>query len=204
VNHDLITTIDLLRHGALEGGECYRGSLDDPLSEHGWEQMRSAIGEYHAWDVIISSPLRRCADFSRELSELHGLPLEIAPELREMSFGAWEGHTSAAIGAITPQTLHRFWNDPMHHPPPGGESLQDFANRVVRAWEVVLTRHLGRHLLIVTHGGVIRIVLCHVLEMPLKRLWRLEVPYATVSRVRLYGQMSECQPTLVFHGKGLE
>ena len=57
------THVDLLRHGEVEGGERYRGSTDDALSARGWEQMRAAVGDACAWTGIVSSPLKRCAEF---------------------------------------------------------------------------------------------------------------------------------------------
>ncbi len=105
--------------------------MDDPLSECGWEQMRTAVGEHHPWDVIVSSPLRRCAAFARELAERHGLPLETEPEFREISFGAWEGRTTTEIDAVTSDAQRRFWSDPLNYPPPDGEPLANFAAGLV-------------------------------------------------------------------------
>ncbi len=68
----VVTTVDLLRHGEPEGGNKYRGALDDPLSELGWAQMRAATGDRCPWQAIVSSPLRRCAAFARELANRHG------------------------------------------------------------------------------------------------------------------------------------
>jgi alpha-ribazole phosphatase/probable phosphoglycerate mutase len=201
MSEDIITLVDLLRHGEPEGGNRYRGSLDDPLSQQGWAQLRAAVAQQRPWDVIVSSPLRRCADFARELADKLDLALEIESDLREITFGEWEGRTLTEIMLSNPQALKRFWRDPVNNPPPGGEPLADCAARVTAAWRAVLQRHAGRHVLIVGHGGMIRLVLQHILEMPLGHIWRLEVPYASFSRVRIYGQGEEA--SLVFHGKGL-
>jgi alpha-ribazole phosphatase len=200
---ETVTTVDLLRHGEPEGGVRYRGSQDDPLSETGWGQMRAAVGERCLWDIIVSSPLRRCALFARELGARHDIPVEIEAGFREMSFGDWEGRTAAEILADTPSALERFWGDPVNHPPPGGEALPDCDRRVSRSWQRLQARHPGRHVLVVAHGGVIRMVLRQVLEIPLKHLWRLEVAYATLSRVRIYagGTQTHPRPLLIFHGK---
>jgi alpha-ribazole phosphatase/probable phosphoglycerate mutase len=201
---DTVTTVDLLRHGEPEGGVRYRGSVDDPLSKTGWKQMRTAVGDHCPWDVIVSSPLRRCAEFAQELSRRHELPLSIAPGFREISFGDWEGHTADEIMTANPEALSLFWRDPLRHPPPNGEPLLACNRRVTAAWRDLLQLQSDRHVLLVAHGGIIRIVLRQVLEMPLKRLWRLEVPYATFSRVRVYRNGSLPEPLLEFHGKGLE
>ena len=63
------TVIDLLRHGDVEGGRKYRGQLDDPLSELGWEQLRNVTSNKQNWQQIVTSPLKRCHDFSIELSQ---------------------------------------------------------------------------------------------------------------------------------------
>ena len=201
---DIVTTVDLLRHGEPEGGVRYRGSLDDPLSERGWAQLRAAVGGYRPWNVIVSSPLRRCAAFAQALAGEHGLALEIEPRLREINFGEWEGRTVAEIMAATPEALSRFWRDPVAYPPPGGEPLGDYAALIAAAWYDLLERHSGRQVLVIGHGGMIRLVLRQVLDIPLKRIWRLEVPYATLSRVRIHGRGAAAEPSLVFHGKGQE
>ncbi|MDX1655209.1 MAG: alpha-ribazole phosphatase family protein [Candidatus Competibacteraceae bacterium] len=193
------TTIDLLRHGEPVGGRKFRGLVDDPLSEAGWRHMRQAVGDHHPWNRLITSPLSRCAAFSRELARRHGIPLEIEPRFRELSFGDWDGHLVADIDANDPQALGRFWCDPLNHAPPGGESLAAFDTRVTVAWEELVEQQAGGHLLVVCHGGIIRVVLGHILEMPLARLWRLAVPYASLSRVRYYGGGDRASPQLLFH-----
>ncbi len=190
------TTLDLMRHGEPRGGHRFRGSLDDPLSDTGWAQMRAAVADHRPWDRIVSSPLARCRGFAAELAERHGLPLEIEPGLREIGFGEWEGLTAEAIEAREPGALARYWADPIGARPAGAEPLDAFAARVEAAWRGVIERYSGRHLLVVCHGGVIRTLLRHVLDMPLERIWRFDVPYAALSRVRVY---PDAAPVLRFH-----
>ena len=90
--------IDLIRHGSPIGGKMYRGhSIDHPLSEQGWQQMRDSIGDYDQWDQIISSPMIRCSDFAQEVSHNHNIPLQIIDNLKEVGFGAWEGKNALDI-----------------------------------------------------------------------------------------------------------
>ena len=64
------TIIDFIRHGEPVGGRAYRGhNIDDPLSEKGWQQMRTAVADHCPWSQLISSPLLRCKDFANELAE---------------------------------------------------------------------------------------------------------------------------------------
>lgn len=193
------TLFDLLRHGEPVGGKKYRGQIDDPLSEKGWRQMREAVGNHRPWDVILSSSLCRCADFARELSARHGIPLEVDARLMELGFGKWEGRTAAELLAQDPLTLTRFWQDPVNHAPPGGETLADFRARVKSAFDEALARHEGRHVLIVCHAGVIRCLVSQALDMPLDRMFRIDVPNAGVTRLRVDANGAQRLPRLVFH-----
>lgn len=192
------TTIDLLRHGEPAGGTRFRGHTDDPLSELGWAQMRASV-RGGQWDRVVSSPLLRCAEFAGELAASLGLPLETEGRFREIGFGRWEGRTPEELMQIDPDRLDRFWRDPARHTPPGGESLDAFAARVRAGWEDLLARHEGKKILVVAHGGVNRMILCHALQIPVHNLFRLEVPFAAMSRLRVLGSGAEALPQLVFH-----
>ncbi|MDP2784987.1 MAG: histidine phosphatase family protein [Sulfurimicrobium sp.] len=196
------TLIDLLRHGEPEGGVKFRGHSDDPLSADGWAQMRAATATAAGWEVIVASPLRRCADFAAELAANHGLPVETEGRLKEIGFGAWEGLTAEQVAASEPQALERFWRDPARHTPPGGESLDAFGQRVAAGWNDLLQRHAGKKILLVCHGGVIRLILAQVLEMPRTHLFRLNVPFASTSRIRVWGEPA--QPELMFMNGKME
>ena len=192
------TTVDLLRHGEPEGGQMFRGAVDDPLSPRGWEQMRAAVGDCRVWDAVVSSPLIRCAAFARELAGHLGQPLDIVEGFKELSFGAWEGRSVADVHAADPQALAYFWRDPIAHPIPGGEPVDAFDQRIGSAWDALLNCYRGRHVLLVAHGGTIRMVLRRLLDMPVRRIWRIEVPFAAVSRIRQH-QDPSADPHLVFH-----
>jgi len=197
------TTIDLIRHGEPVGGRRYRGQIDDPLSDKGWRQMREAVGEHHPWDIIYSSTLSRCSAFAQELAGRHGLPLELDPRLMEIGFGRWEGRSAEALMAEDPEALSRFWSDPIHHRPEGAERLDDFRDRVVAAWEAILEAQAGRHILIVGHAGMMRMVIRHVLEIPLENLFRIQVPNAGISRIQVDGVGEFALPRLLFHAGSL-
>lgn len=194
-----MTIIDLIRHGEPVGGSKYRGQIDDPLSEKGWAQMRAAVADHRPWDVIVSSTLSRCADFARELAVRHALPLEFDQRLIEIGFGEWEGLTAAEVTAQNPLLLKQFWADPINTSPPGAESLTAFYDRVIPAWEELLMRHAGKHVLIVGHAGVIRMIVHRVLDMPLERMFRLQVPNAGITRIRIDESEGQIMPSLLFH-----
>lgn len=193
------TTIDLIRHGEPVGGHRYRGQIDDPLSEKGWTQMRSAVGEHRPWQAILTSPLARCRAFAEELGARLVLPLEVDARLMELGFGEWEGRSAEELLVADPERLTRFWSDPLRHAPPGGETLAAFRDRILAAWEDILARHTGRHVLVVGHAGTIRIAMCHALDMPLERLFRIQVPNAGITRIQVDINGAGVLPRLVFH-----
>lgn len=180
------TFFDLIRHGEPAGGPMFRGSQDDPLSDTGWQQVNAAITDDDRWDLVVTSPLVRCKAFARQLAQQRQLPVYEEPQLREIGFGDWEGRTSADIMAHTPDALTRFWSDPVNHPPPGGEAITAFSKRVADAWLHWQKEAAGKRVLVVCHGGVIRMILAEVMGIPLKRSFSaITVPYACRSRIRV-------------------
>jgi alpha-ribazole phosphatase len=198
------TTIDLMRHGEPVGGKRYRGHRDDPLSEKGWMQMRGAVGEHRPWDAVVSSTLRRCSEFAAEVAGRCAIPLELEPRLMEIRLGEWEGRSRDELHAQEPGVVRRFWTDPIGCPPPGAERLADFRDRVVAAWDELLQRHAGRHVLVVGHAGMIRMVVRHVLDMPLERFFRVQVPTAGITRIQVEGVGEQAFPRLLFHAAALD
>ena len=195
-----LTTIDLLRHGACEGGEIFRGSTDVPLTESGWQQMRAALEPHSGWDCIVSSSLQRCRRFAEQFATANTLPLHVDGALREIHFGDWEGQKIADIERDHGTSLWRFWNDPECFSPPNGEPMTVFRERVLQAAGELLHEHGGRHILLISHGAVIRTLLCEWLQMPSTAFSRIAVPYAGLSRIRIYQRGDERPwPQFVFH-----
>jgi len=190
------TTLDLMRHGEPVGGRRYRGQIDDPLSEKGWAQMQTAVGESLPWTRIVSSPLLRCRAFAETLADRHGLPLTLDERLMEVGFGEWEGKSAAEIEQAAPGTLARFKADPVNARPAGAEPLADFHARVAAGLADLLAQHAGQHVLLVGHAGVIRMAFAWALHIPLEHAYRIEVASAGLTRLRFDGSHA----SLIFHG----
>jgi alpha-ribazole phosphatase/probable phosphoglycerate mutase len=179
------TLIDIIRHGEPVGGRRYRGHKDDPLSEKGWRQMRDTVSDHSPWDVIVSSPLLRCAEFARELAERHNLPLSFDDRLKEISWGVWEGSTKEDICKHDPDALLRYWSNPYENIPEGAELISDFSKRVVDAWLDLLDQHAGKHVIVVAHAGVTRAIMCHTLHIPVERMFQIHVKNAAITRIQV-------------------
>ena len=173
--------IELLRHGDT-GHRGFRGQLDDLPTEEGLAQMRAAVAG-RRWDVLVSSPLRRCALFAREFATALGVPLRLEPRLAEYRFGRWQGVPMERLAQNEGEALVRFWADPAAHPPPGAETIDQFDARVRAALADVVSEFDGRCVLIVTHGGVIRLLQCRALGLSWSRMASLDVPHASLHRL---------------------
>jgi len=177
-----MTQIDVIRHGEPHGGRRYRGyGIDDPLTETGWQQMWSAMPENPPWDIIISSPLSRCLEFSRALSEKIGVPCAVEERMKEIGFGTWEGLTPEEIISQDSKALERFYQDPVNNRPEGAEPLQTFSDRVWETYQAIASQHAGKHILVVAHAGVARAIVANVLQMSLDDVYsRLKIEYAAI------------------------
>ncbi|NKQ11477.1 alpha-ribazole phosphatase family protein [Pseudomonas sp. SST3] len=176
--------LDLLRHGETVSGGGFRGRLDDELSTTGWTQLRAAVADKGPWQRIVSSPLRRCAGFAAELAEQQQLPLELEPDLRELDFGDWEGRTAAELMIEHSDELGRFWRDPYGYTPPGGEPVTAFESRILAAIERLTDRCAGERVLLITHAGVMRLLLAQARGLLRERLLEVEVGHGELFGLR--------------------
>lgn len=196
----LITTIDLLRHGEVEGDAVYRGITDDSLTDTGWQQMVTALQDKNNWDLIISSPLLRCSEFADLVAEEDNIKLEIDDALKEIDFGLWEGLSPDEILKQDADKLKSWWQCPTRVTPPKGEDFHEFQARILKSLKQIIESNKGKKVLLITHAGVIRVVLMHVLGMQEENLFRLNVDNASFSQVHIYHDKQGDSWTLIKHG----
>ena len=198
------TCIDFLRHGECDGGEIFRGSGSDvALTDKGWQQMRDSVQDMADWDSIITSPLQRCRRFAIEQSERLAIPFEENANWREIHFGDWEGRLMADIWKESPDLVASYFEDPNQSTPHNGEPFFEVAERLKAAWETLLTEYRNQHVLVVQHGGTIRILLALVLGMPATAMNQFEVPFACLSRIKVFHHSDYADfPMLVSHNAG--
>lgn len=194
----------LLRHGQVNGEPALYGHTDIALSEQGYSDVAAALARTHAQSPIhsvVSSPLIRCAAAAHAFTEQQGMPLQLEPQLKEMHFGHWDGLAFATLGDSWP-ALEAFWHSPSTATTPGGETLEAFAQRVIQCWERLLNRNSGQHQVIVCHGGVIRIILAHILQIDWRNpSWfkQLQIAYSSSTRIEV-GDYPEAQAQVKWIG----
>ena len=185
--------IDLLRHGETTLSHTLRGHLDDDLTEQGWLQMQSTIQQYITtpvdWDVIISSPLRRCRRFAEHLADQLELPMRVNEHIKEMYFGDWEGISTQSIYENEPELLANFWQFPTKYHAPNGESLEQFLQRVKVGFDEIHTQmkiNQWNRALVVTHGGVIKLLTCLARHKHLNDLLKMSAELGQLYSVKMY------------------
>ena len=183
-------TIILVRHGSLDEqyDGCYIGSTDVPLSKRGVREAEE-VGLYlkaQGISFIYASPLLR----ARQTAELI---LDSAPAavvvyddlLREIDFGAWEGRTFDQISMSDPDAAE-LWADPDESFSfPGGESLISFYARIHRIKQILLDSP-QELIVLVTHGGVIRSLICNALDLEMKKSLSFRIDRGSVSALNLF------------------
>ena len=129
------------------------GQCNPPLSEAGRRQAAGLLKDV-SFSIVYSSPLQRALETARLLAR--GAAIQIVPDLREITYGDWDGETWAAIESADPELARGKLNDWLAVTPPAGEAWSDFAARVTRAFEQIKSG--PRPAAIVAHAAVNRIL----------------------------------------------
>lgn len=189
-------TLDLLRHGETTASGIYQGRTDVPLSEEGKQQMRQALSKTVGWRRMLCSPLQRCHSPAQAAVSVLGLELQAEDWLLEYDFGDWDGRALAEVYQQQPGIVDAFWRDPLTNPPPGAERIDDFCQRVAVGRDGLLEAD-ERHLLLITHGGVIRALVGECLGINPAQWSRLKLDHAHFTRLNYYTDQDQVWPELV-------
>jgi alpha-ribazole phosphatase/probable phosphoglycerate mutase len=179
------TRIYLVRHGQVEGHEekRYNGQVNVPLTPLGKMQSDRVCDCLH--DVVLDAVYSSDLDRSRYCAELiagsHNLTVVTHEALRELHIGDWEGRTWAELQEAYPDDWQARLQDLVNFQVPGGESLQDAADRIRPIIEQMLARHRGGDIALIAHGGVNRIILLDAIGAPLQQAFSIEQDYGCVN-----------------------
>lgn len=203
----MMLKLDLLRHGETTLGHTLRGSTDDELTALGWQQMyqtmqmmdQASITQtmiQKPWDIIFTSPLKRCRLFAESIAEQLHRPLIVDQQLQEMHFGDWEGKSTQSIYENDPELLANFWQYPTTFTPPNAESLQIFQTRIQSALHNIqqqMSLYHAERVLVVTHGGVIKLLKCMALQQPLDDILKMSAELGQLNRFILNSETLHLQ-----------
>lgn len=151
------------------------GATDTNLDDEGIRQARYWQEAFSGLplDTIYSSCLQRCDKTARRIAGKK--PVVNVPALNEIHMGDWDGKTFAEIKALYPEEFIKRGETLPFYRPPGGESFQNLSDRVLPFFDPLIRKK--ERMLIVTHAGVIRVILCHVLNLPLRDLFQIKPAY---------------------------
>lgn len=197
-----LTTIILVRHGRTHLTESKRisglGGEDPGLSELGKSDAHSVakalkqIGVSGPWahlrpvSAIVCSPIQRTRDTANIIANELGLSVSVEPDIAEISFGEWDGHTNDEVKSRWPEEFSK-WQGSWTFPPPGGESLEDFDLRVQRGREKITQAHEGGTVVVVSHVMPVRGFIRWAMDAGIAAYWRPTVAPCSISILRVWG-----------------
>ncbi len=173
------TRIIAIRHGETDWNAATRiqGHTDIALNANGLEQARQlgAALANEDIDAVYASDLSRAADTAQAIATHHKLTVHTHTGLRERHFGYFEGQTWAEIEAKHPEDALAWRSRDTHFAPAGGESLEALKARVVNTLNELAGKHMGQHIVIAAHGGILDQLyrLANNLDLQTKRDWHL-------------------------------
>ncbi|WP_026995117.1 alpha-ribazole phosphatase [Flectobacillus major] len=174
--------IYLVRHTRVDvaKGICY-GKSDVGLAtsfEQDIQQVKQKISSELSHYLVHSSPLQRCKLLAEALNESDESILFDA-RWQEMDFGDWE---LKLWNDIPTDESHEWMQDFVNMPAPNGESFIRMAARVQSVWEDLLRQDSEKQV-VVCHGGVVRLILCLVLDLDLKNAFKIEIDYGSITKI---------------------
>ncbi len=185
-----MTRVIFVRHGQTSWNQegKYQGHSDISLNERGIKQgnlvaKRLANEKINA---IYSSDLLRAQQTAEAIADYHGLPVIMKPEFREINFGIWEGLTYQDIMAEWSEILTAMYSNPGEIGPPQGESFQAVKKRVTHALQECVKEHQEQTIVLVSHGGTMRVLLCAALGVGLDKMWSMRQDSSAINIIEYF------------------
>ena len=180
----------LVRHGITEFNSTRRfaGYSNVEMSADGYQQvekLRDRLANEKI-DAVYSSDLKRALVTAEILSSRHKMDIVACPELREINYGAVEGLTFDEIGQRYPEVAELITNFNLRLEFPDGEGLHGFIERVVGFLDRLKSHEQSETILIVSHSGPLRTLVCHLLGIAQDHWWQIRIDNASLSIVDTY------------------
>ncbi len=185
-----MTRFLLVRHGITDFNSAKRlaGYSDVELNTAGRQQidlLRDRLAQENI-DAVYSSDLKRTMVAAQVISSPHKLEIVTCPELREMNYGQAEGLTFAEIGLLYPELAKSIESVSLKLRFPGGESFAEFMERVNRFLDKVGGDETAKTILVVSHAGTLRLLMCRLLGIAPEHYWQFRIDNASLSTIETY------------------
>jgi len=194
------TRLILVRHGETDWEQVKNpesqssgrllGSTDVGLSTRGELRARAVGTALKRENItrIVASPLKRAITTAQVIASELNLSVTTHEALREIDFGACEGLVFEELATAFPETHREYLAQGSEISFPSGESFSAFRSRVEAGLKSLLAVHDGHTILVVTHGGVIRVALCALFKWSPEMFWNIKVDYGSLTSVGVYGK----------------
>lgn len=180
----------LVRHGETEANVAglYSGHAPTPLTEKGIAQAQTlhTLLRQVPFSQVLCSELERARHTARLVLADRDLPLQIKPELNEMFFGDWEMRHHRDLTLEDADNYAAWCNDWQNAAPTNGEGFQTFARRVERLIDQLADYQRSPHVLIVSHQGVLSLLVARLLSMPAAAMWHFRVEQGCWSAIDIH------------------
>jgi alpha-ribazole phosphatase len=167
----MITTVLLIRHAQTDWNKSgrWQGHIDIPLNEKGHYQANLLAQRLENWPIkaIYTSDLKRATQTAAPIGDKLGLEPIKQPALRERNGGSYQGMTGEELQARFGQEWRRVRQGGFA--PPNGESNLELAVRMYTIYQEIVSQHEGYMIAVVSHGGAMRVLISHILGLPLGR-----------------------------------
>ncbi|CDG33425.1 MULTISPECIES: histidine phosphatase family protein [Acetobacteraceae] len=184
-----VTRFWLVRHAIVEEAarQTMYGTLDVPLcpqhlrsQKPAYEALARRLPRKATW---FSSPLQRARDTGLTIQKAGNFstPMRIDPAFIEQSIGQWNGTPHDTFPSLLRKPAPPFWSIAADERPPEGESMVDVRQRIGLALESHARQNAGKDMVILSHGGAIRMALAHCLDIPVETALRFCIQNLSLS-----------------------
>ncbi len=169
------TTLYVTRHGETEWNVAKRmqGRRNSNLTETGMLQAKQ-LG-VHIKDIplhaIYSSPSGRTMHTAELIKGERNIPIIADKHFYEINMGTWEGQMLADLEVQFPEEVHTFWNEPHRFCSTSGENFFDVHSRVMAGVNLLLEKHKGESILIVSHAAAAKLLVGHFAGLSVEKVW---------------------------------
>jgi alpha-ribazole phosphatase len=184
-----MSRVFFIRHAETEMAGRFCGHSDPDVNAQGQAQLARLAQLLSAETIagVYSSDLRRAQSTAQAIAAGRNIPLTLRPALREIHFGEWEGLSWRQIEQMDPEYARRWVGGYPHVTAPAGETFRNFEARAL----VEVNDLIGpaaESIAVVTHAGVLRVVLRHLQGCSEEEAWQQTQPYCCVVRYEAKGE----------------
>jgi broad specificity phosphatase PhoE len=193
------TQLALIRHGEVEAAyqRVFGGRIDMNLSPRGQEQA-GALARWLArqpLNAVYASPMKRVQQTLAPFAGNNGWAdrVVVLRDLREIDFGDWTGLTWEAVSEKFGVSAFQWLTQLERGGIANAENAQSYRNRIEPCVRDIVQKHPGQNVAVFCHGGVIRMILAILLDLPLAKMAGFEIDYASVTNVAILPHKTEVQ-----------